>query len=388
MIERVLTKTKVYIQDTFSADELNRVIIYLGGFDAKVAVIQDNRDFAYRDFIIDELHTYRQLKIVDKVFPDPKVEDIMSMVDELKDANVDVIIGIGGGSALDSAKAVAMILSNGGDLEDYLGASAKKTIDKKEKSLILIPTTAGTGSELTKFGVYTSRTGRKYTLKSDLLQADLALLITQLTLTMPPKLTAATGFDALSHALETLWNKNATPVSNIISIDAAVYIMQWLESAYDTSIQGGREGRKEMMMGAAKAGIAFNLTGTAADHALSFVLSEEWHIPHGAACAMMLEDILLMNSKHPMTAINLGKIGRRLFGDGSDDECILKLINKVKYLKQKMQLPMTFADLGITVAADEIPKLFDRAFSDPKMKNNIIDLDKETVFKMLIDKIK
>lgn len=387
MLERILTKTQIYIQDTFSAAELEKVIVYCGGVEAKACIIQDSRNFEYRDMLVDDLKKLRDVTVLNKVYPDPKTEDIMEMADQLKNVRPDVIIGIGGGSALDSAKAVAMILSNGGDLDEYLGPEASRKIEKKDVKLVLIPTTAGTGSEVTKFGVYTARSGRKYTLNNELFQADMAVMITQLTYTLPPKLTAATGFDALSHALETLWNKNATPISDIVAIDAAVFILQWLETAYRSSVAGEREGRKEMLQGAAKAGIAFNHTGTAAVHALSFILSEEWHIPHGAACAFTLEDILMINAKDLKTRMKLAKISRSIFGDDCEEVLIQKLYERIVYLKKMMKMPSKFSDLEIEVDPDRIAELFERSFGDPKMSNNIVPIKPEDMYSMLREKI-
>ncbi len=390
MLERILTSTQIYIQDTFSAEELSKVITYSGGVNARACIIQDNRDFEYRDMLIEELQTFRDVTVLNEVYPNPKSADIMGMAEALQEKKPDVIIGIGGGSALDSAKAVAMILDNGGDLDEYLGPEASRTIGKSETKLILIPTTAGTGSEVTQFGVYTARSGRKYTLNHPLLQADMALMITQLTYTLPPKLTAATGFDALSHALETLWNRKATSISDVVAIDAAVYLLQWMEIAYRSSVTGDRDGRKEMLQGAAKAGIAFNLTGTAAVHALSFILSEEWHVPHGVACAFTLENVLELNARDLATRVKLAKVARRLFGDDSEEALINKLAERIVFLKKKMTLPVTFADLKVEVDPEKIPELFDRSFSDPKMGNNIVDAEeqRETIFSMLQDKTK
>ena len=388
MLETLLSQTKVLAPERFEAADLDKILSYTGGADSDVCIIQDSRPMENRDTLIGELKALRKLMVLDKVYPNPKTEDIMEMADSLKDSAPSVIVGIGGGSALDSAKAIALILSNGGDLDDYLGPDATRKPEKKDVKLILIPTTAGTGAELTKFGVYTARSGRKYTLNNPLLQADVAVLVTEFTYTLPPALTAATGFDALSHALETLWNKNATPLSDMAAIDASVHILRWLETAYKSAESGGKAGRREMLMGAAKAGISFNLTGTAAVHALSFILSEEWHVPHGMACAFTLEDILLKNAKDPGTKSKLARIASELFDStDSEEKLVQRLYDRIAELKKMMKMPSKFRDLDVLVTRQEIPVLFERSFGDPKMNNNIFSIEAEEMYEMLGDKI-
>ncbi len=382
MLEQALTSTKIIQTDRLTASELDRLLFYCGGLGARVAVIEDNRPFPVRDGMLEELAGLRPLVRLNRVFPDPKVTDIMKMAEVLKGRRIDVIVGIGGGSTLDSAKAAAVVLSNGGDLEEYLGPAPERRIEKRDIRLILIPTTAGTGSEVTKFGVYTARTGRKYTLNNPLLQADVAVLVNEYTYNLPAPLTAATAFDALSHALETIWNRNATPISDQVAIESAVHILQWMEHAYDHPV----EGRRELLEGACMAGIAFNMTGTAAVHALSFVLSEEWHVPHGVACAFTLEDVLLLNLADEATREKLLRVARAVLGEARDDELIPKLLVHITELKRKFGLPSTFADLGIEGDAQKLAPLFDKAMNDPKMHNNVISMTRESIHNLIVQK--
>lgn len=335
-----------------------------------------------------DLQKIRKVEVLNQVFPNPKVEDIMLMVNALEGKDINIVIGIGGGSSLDSAKGVAAILSNGGDLDDYLGASATRKIEKRDVQLVLIPTTAGTGSEVTKVGVYTSRSGRKYTLGSPLMQADIALLVTDYVKDLPPAITASTAFDALSHALETLWNKNATPLTDRMAIESAVHILQWMEIAYDSSISGGTAGRKEMLEGACMAGTAFNITGTAAVHALSFIFSEEWHVPHGVACAFTLEDVFQLNLRDEKTRMRLVQIARKLF-DGDTEEALLSsLLDRIITLKKKFGLPLSLKDLNIELSDEQVNELFDKSLDDPKMKNNSVKVDSRIIFELIKGKMK
>jgi len=386
MIEQVATSTKILQTENLSADDFDRLIFYVGGVKAKACFIIDPIQIASRDQALSELKQKREIIIQDQVFPNPKVSDIMTMVDHIKDAGVNVIIGIGGGSTLDSAKGVAAILSNGGDLDDYLGPQPKMKIEKKNVTLILIPTTVGTGSEVTKVGVYTSRSGRKYTLGNPLLQADIAVLVAEYVYKLPSKIVASTAFDALTHALETLWNKNATPLSDRVAIESATRILMWMEKAYDSATIGQKEGIAQMLESANMAGIAFSMTGTAAIHAISFILSEEWHVPHGIACAFSIEEVFNLNITNEKAKSKLIEIAKSFF-EGDDDQLIDLLFQKIITLKRKMGMPSSFKDLNIEMTQDKIKELFNKSLDDPKMKNNIVDVDENVLFDIINHKI-
>jgi len=379
MFEQAITSTKIIKSERLSAADLDKLIFYCGGEQAYPCIILDSNPLPPLEKMLNELRKIRNFEVLNRVFPDPKVDDIMAMVNELKGKPVNLVIGIGGGSSMDSAKAVAIVLSNGGHLNDFLGADATRKIEKRDVKLILIPTTAGTGSEVTKVGVYTSNSGRKYTLGNPLMQADVAVLVTEYVLGLPPAITASTAFDALSHALETIWNRNATPLTDRIAIESAVHILKWMETAYDSSLTGATEGRAEMLEGACMAGTAFTMTGTAAVHALSFILSEEWHVPHGVACAFTLEDLFRLNISDEKTKQRLAQVAKGLFGKEDVDA----LLDRIIALKKKFGLPFSFKDLHIDLDENRIGELFDKTLDDPKMKNNIVPVSKEIVFELI-----
>ena len=388
MFEQVVTDTKIIITDCLSAEDMDKLIFYSKGTEANPCIIMDNNPLPVRDEMLKKLEKLRKVEVLNQVFPNPSVSDIMAMVDILRDKNINVVIGIGGGSSLDSAKGVAAVLSNGGDLDEYLGASAIRKIEKRDIKLILIPTTAGTGSEVTKVGVYNSRSGRKYTLGHPLMQADIAVLVTDFVKKLPPSITAATAFDALSHALETLWNKNATPLTDRLAIESAVHILKYMETAYDSSISGEVAGRPEMVEGACMAGIAFSITGTAAVHALSFIFSEEWHIPHGIACALTLEDVFILNLRDEKTRKRLVQVAQGLFGDENEKDLLSALLDRIVTLKKKFGLPFTLKDLDIELSEDRIEELFYKSLDDPKMKNNSVKVNSKIIFNLIKNKIK
>ena len=406
MIEQVITSTKIIQCERLTAADLDRIIFYCCGEQTCTCIVTDSNPLQPRDKMLNDLRKIRSFTLLDRVFPDPKTDDIMTMMNELQGKAVNVVIGIGGGSTMDSAKAIAAVLCNGGDLNDYLGADATRKIEKRELKLILIPTTAGTGSEVTKVGVYTAQNGRKYTLGHPLMQADIAVLVTDYVLGLPPDITASTAFDALSHALETIWNRNATPLSDRIAVESAVHILKWMETAYDSSLMvaaAGRAkipesndmagtvdmaaGRAEILEGACMAGTAFTMTGTAAIHALSFIFSEEWHVPHGVACAFMLEDVFRLNISNEKTKRLLAQVSEPLFPNDDEEQLIAKLLDKIIALKKKFGLPFTFKDLQINLEENRIEELFAKSLDDPKMKNNIVPVDTKIIFELIRNKL-
>jgi alcohol dehydrogenase class IV len=135
------------------------------------------------------------------------------------------------------------------------------------------------------------------------------------------------------------------------------------------------------------AGIAFNITGTAAVHALSFILSEEWHIPHGVACAFTLEDVFKLNVANDKVKQKFVLIAKDLFKEGDDDQLINLFFDKIIELKKKFKLPCSFKDLKIELSEGKIGELFNKSLDDPKMKNNIIPVDQEIVFDIIKSKI-
>ena len=396
MLNALLSPTRFLSFEEMRPEELAVAALYLGGAAGRpaprrVALVRDSRPSAAVDALAAGLSSRFELVTLDRVQPNPLAADISAMARDCGLSGVDLVIGLGGGSVMDSAKALAMLAENGGDLEDYLGAAPARKIERKGRPLILVPTTAGTGSEATRVGVYTAGSGRKYTLGSPLLQADAALLSGALAASMPPSLTASTGFDALSHALESIWNRNATPLTLDASVRAALMVLGALEPAYDASVDAAA-GRKagarnaialRMLEAAAAAGVAFSTTGTALVHALSFVLSEDWHVPHGTACAFTLEDAYRLQARDPEIARRLAAVGLAAIPGSRADDAPSLLLERMLKLKRKMGLPSTFAELGVKIDKADIRRRFERAFDDPKMANSLPAAKPEEIYAML-----
>jgi len=404
MLSSLLSPTRVLSFDELSPEDFVKAIDYLGRRPRRVALVVDKRPFPERDRLAAAARSRFDTVLLDAVSPDPLCSDIDGMLGGGALEGVELVVGIGGGSVLDTAKALAVLARAGGRLEDYLGASPSRRLEAKGPPLLLLPTTAGTGSEVTKVGVYRDGTGRKHSLGSPFLQADAALLVGSLAVSMPPALAASTGFDALSHALESLWNRNATGTTAEAAVEAAIAVMRRLPPAYEAAkaVESGASTRRDatsraaargMLEASTMAGFAFSITGTAMVHALSFVLTEEWRVPHGTACAFALEDGFRLALGDPEVRKSLARIGDALFlrdGQGvspgaapaSADGAEL-LLGKILELKAAMGLPSSFADLGVVLPRDRVRSLFARAFDDPKMANTRPAADPDAVYAFL-----
>jgi alcohol dehydrogenase class IV len=224
------------------------------------------------------------------------------------------------------------------------------------------------------------------------MMAKSAVLCGSLLDGIPPALCASTGFDALDHALESIWNKNADDTTRQMAEDAAVEVLTWLPLAYQNAAliktEGGRVPQNHhrvctrMLRASCMAGTAFSITGTAAGHALSFVLSEDWHIPHGTACAFTLLDIFDLAVTEKKVTDSLGRIMKRLDPSGGSPS-VKALRNRIAAMIDNMNIPRTFKDLGVTLRPEDINAHFDRAFSDPKMGNQIPRAAKENIYPLL-----
>ncbi len=394
MLFPLASATKVVRVDELSAEDFRRSAAFLSGSaSARVLVVKDPRPFPALDRPLADFLAGRESLVLDRIVPNPRSEDIMEMADAARSFKPDLVVGIGGGSALDSAKAVCALVAHEGDLDDYLGPQATRKLEGRGPKSLMVPTTTGTGAEVTKFGVYTARSGRKFSLASPYLQADAALLAASLVAEIPPALLASTAYDAITHALETLWNRNGTAVSDLLASDALVALLRAFRPAYEARVAGRADAgaaalTADLLAAACAAGASFNLTGTAAIHALSFILSEEWHVPHGAACAFFAEDVYDYNAAERSVRAKLAAAARRAFGEaecggpGDDGAAARRLRTELADLKRRTGLPSRFADIGAdpAVLTDErIAALFDKCQEDFKLKNNLLPMDAAAV---------
>jgi len=286
----------------------------------------------------------REIFTFDQVQPEPTHESVGQCVGFLKDSRCDLVIGLGGGSSMDTAKMAAAMMRNRGDVSDYSGTNL---IPKPGLPMIAIPTTAGTGSEVTPFAVFRDlRNKTKMGLSSDFIQPEVAIADPTLTLTLPQSLTASTGMDALTHAIESYTSVRATVMSDMAAERAIELIGSSLRVAYaNGSDLAAREG---MLMGSLIAGIALAVAGVGAVHALAQALGGVEPVPHGVANALFLPDVMEFNrigcrEKYAKVAALLGERVEGL----SLDEASLRAVEAVRKLNRDLGIPGRLRDVNV-----------------------------------------
>ncbi|MFA9375167.1 MAG: iron-containing alcohol dehydrogenase [Lachnotalea sp.] len=228
-----------------------------------------------------------QYEIFDGITGEPTDLMIWEGINTYKNTECEFCIGIGGGSPLDSAKAIAAMITNLGEIADYNG----KLIENEIPPVVAIPTTAGTGSEATKFTIITdSKKDIKMLLKGDTLIPALAIVDYTFGLSAPASITAATGLDALTHAIEAYTSKKAFAMTDTLAISAVKRIIKYLPIAF----QNGKDekAREELALAALEAGICINNSSVTLVHGMSRPIGALFHVPHGMSNAMLLKECL------------------------------------------------------------------------------------------------
>lgn len=280
--------------------------------------------------------------IFDGITGEPNDTMIENGVEMLKSSGCDFIIGIGGGSPLDSAKAIAAMAVNEGSIADYNG----KEITGEILPLAAIPTTAGTGSEATKFTVITdSEKGIKMLLKGDVLVPKLAIVDSSFTVGAPKSVTSATGLDALTHAVEAYTSRKAFSMTDTLAVSAVKRIMKYLPIAYkepDNSLA-----REQMSIAALEAGICINNSSVTIVHGMSRPIGALFHVPHGMSNAMLLKECLsfAVSGAYEKFA-NLGRETGVASDSDSDETAAEKFIDSLQSICDVCEIP-TLEQYGI-----------------------------------------
>jgi alcohol dehydrogenase len=228
------------------------------------------------------------VELFDEVVEEPTTDIVRAALDRYRASDADVVVGVGGGSAIDTAKAVAVMADHPGSIADYEG---RDRLGPRRRGLIAVPTTAGTGSEVTRVTVVTDRTRQvKMMLAADALMPDVAVVDPDLTHACPPAVTASAGLDALTHAIEAYLSRRATPLTDGLARAAAASIAAGLPRAWRDGTDA--EARTLVMMGQLQAGMAFSNASVALVHGMSRPLGALFGVPHGIANAMLLAVVL------------------------------------------------------------------------------------------------
>ena len=233
----------------------------------------------------------RRYGLFDQVKPEPEISIVGDCTRAYREGGHDGLIGVGGGSAIDIAKGVAAFASHEGPLAELFGVDLVK---RKGPPLIAIPTTAGTGSEVTNVAIFSDKQAQlKKGIVSDYLLPDVALVSPLMTLTCPRSVTAASGVDALVHAIESYLSVNASPITDAIALGAIKLIVKALPKAYANP--SNLQAREDMATASLMAGMAFGNAGVGAVHALAYPLGGRFNIAHGVSNALLLPYVMEWN---------------------------------------------------------------------------------------------
>ena len=299
--------------------------------------------------MLNELNKYSSIvEVFQDVEADPSIKTLLNSIEVGKKINATGVIGFGGGSSMDVAKLTSLILGSNEDIEETWGVSNAKG---PRLPLVLIPTTAGTGSEVTPISIITVGEEEKKGVSSPIILPDIAILDPDLTIGLPAHTTAATGIDAMVHAIEayTSSNKNNNPISKMLAIEALKLLSGSIEKAvFDGS---NIEARGNMLIGAMLAGKAFANSPVAAVHALAYPIGGTFHVSHGLSNSLVLPYVLRFNSVDTKTTNNYAELAPFVFPDidtekGNQAVC-KEFIDRLEDLSQKIGLPQKLREVNI-----------------------------------------
>ena len=306
------------------------------------------------DQTLKELKKISSVEIFDDVEADPSKKTLLKAIEVGKKIKATGVIGFGGGSSMDVAKLTALILGSGENLEEAWGVANAKG---PRLPLVLIPTTAGTGSEVTPVSIITVGEEEKKGVSSSIILPDLAILDPDLTLGLPAGTTAATGIDAMVHAIEAYASssKNNNPISKMLSVEALKLLGGSIEKAV---FEGSNvEARGNMLIGAMLAGKAFANSPVAAVHALAYPIGGTFHVSHGLSNSLVLPYVLRFNSVDSKASKDYAELAPYVFPEidtnrGAQSVCA-EFIDKLESLSKKLGLPQKLREVDIPKNACE-----------------------------------
>ncbi len=290
--------------------------------------------------VLDEMQV--EYRIFSDVVPDPPVEVVAEGVKRILDHQPDAVIAMGGGSAIDAAKSINYFYLQSGSRQDTL--------------FVAIPTTSGTGSEVTEFSVITDRQSNvKYPLVNERLLPDIALLDPRLTLSVPPTVTADTGMDVLTHAIEAYVSTNATDFSDTLAEKAIEIIFRYLPKAFDNG--GDIVAREKLHNASCMAGMAFNNAQLGINHSLAHAIGAKMHISHGRSNAILLPYVIAFNAGLRVISQDDYSYAMEKYtalaklmhvGAGSGRQSVKNLIARIEDLQRALDVPTSLRSHGIS----------------------------------------
>ena len=319
-----------------------------------------------------------EVEIFDAVEPDPSIQVATKAAEMAKNVKANVLIALGGGSAIDTAKSAALLVTNGGYLKDYAGVNK---VVKPILPLIAVPTTAGTGSEVTIFAVMSDpEKQEKFTISSALIAPAVAVLDPLLTLKLPPSVTAFTGMDALTHAIEAFTSSVAQPATDALALSAIKLVLKHLPVAVGRG--DNIKARDGMLQASLLAGIAFNNAFLGLAHAIASPLGGHFHVPHGLANAVMLPYVMEYNL--PTAVRRYAEIGCALGLQAVGDTpraVAEKTVAAITQLARDINIPEKLSNIG---AKEELLPLVARdALKSIQLKFNVRNASEKEILALL-----
>ncbi len=329
--------------------------------------------------ITDKMSGYKSVDIFDEVTPDPTTTLIAKGLKFIMEKKAEIVIALGGGSPIDASKAMVYMAEQSG---------------MPDIKLIAIPTTSGTGAEVTKFAVITDdKENVKYPLVEEGMLPDLAILDPELVLTAPPSITADTGFDVITHAFEALVSVNANDASDALAEKSLLLAFKYLPFAF----KHGDDivAREKMHSASCLAGMAFNEVGLGINHSIAHALGAKFHIPHGRANAIMLPHVIRFNAhlracfgnEPTEAAARYADIARKI-GLPHDNVRIAveSLIEEIMHMMRRMDTPATLWDAGVKPEdfAREKDNIIRAALEDPCTASNPREVDYDAIERTLM----
>ena len=303
--------------------------------------------------------------VFDQVIPDPDIACCEKCIDTAKAGRYDLIVGVGGGSAMDIASVTSTLCTNPGSVNDYFGVNLLK---KQGIPTFLVATTAGTGAEVTPNAILTDTTAKlKKGIVSPFILPRAAVVDPELTLSMPPRVTSFTGMDALTHAIESFTSINASPLTDLYAREAIRLIGRSLRTAVARGDR--RDARYDMSIGSLYAGISLANAGVGAVHALAYPLGGQFNVPHGIANGILLPHIMEFNIPGDIAkfAEIAGLLGERI-ECLSSAEAAYRSVDAVKNLLRDVDMPTTLTELDIPRSA--IPEMAAASINVTRLMGN------------------
>lgn len=321
--------------------------------------------------------------VFSEIIPDPPIELVVKGIEELNKVNPEVIVALGGGSAIDAAKAIM----------DF----SKNILSLKNIEFIAIPTTSGTGSEVTSFSVITDKEkGVKYPLVSEKLIPNIAILDPELVKTVPPAITADTGMDVITHGLEAYVSTKANDFTDALAEKSLMLAFKYIEKAYKDG--SDMEAREKMHNASCLAGIAFNSASLGINHSIAHTLGGKFHVPHGRTNAMLLPYVIEYNANivgydnkdYSLAAKKYHNIAKLLGLPSNNIRMGVKnLINLIKTMEKNMKMPLNLKECGVDThkVAESLENIAESAFTDACTPTNPRIPTKEDIMR-IVEKVK